>query len=856
MAFRSAVVAVVAVVVPAIIMSSSDEERAGTSSKKKELKKKTIPRACDVCRRKKARCDASQMPGNRCSNCITYNVDCTFVEAAKKRGHTRAYVQGLESRLSQMETLFKQVFSGADSGISQRSQSDLIQATQSKPSSSSTPSDPGSVPAGGFGPGAMPHFLTDLPEPSEDEDEGPAQIDELALSFGEMHVTRRFIGKSSDINLMNSLLKNTPRPSELDEEHTPPREGPVIQKLQEYTPPEPWESVEPDPTPYMFPDAGLLIQLIDLYFEHVNIIQCVLHRQTFERDVLDGLHRRDQAFGDVVLLVCAIAARYCDDPRVIFEGSTSWHSSGWKWYRQVRFETNPLFMLPTLHHIQAYALASIFLWASSASQAGWAMAGLGIRRALEVGAHRTKMYKNVPRFEEELWKRAFWSLWMDDRMHATWSGRPCALQEDDFDLKFPVECDDEYWVHPDPSQGFKQPSYRPSRVSCFLWQLKLCHIMGFAIRTLYSNSRAKIMFGLVGPKWKEHILSELDTALEKWIDTVPEHIRWDPRRENKTFLVQSAYLHGMYCETKILAHRPFLPLSNTATPYQLHSLSVCTEAARSCADVYAELHKRMPGQAFPFSQLDAFSSAIILLLNLSHARRTGDFIDVKKETERVQTCVHSLRIASKRWNPADRFLSLLEKLAALNDVKVDFTMPSTTVHDVPAFPSTFAAPSSTFPVPFTSSVSEHFNAPRPAIARPSGVVTAPKQPPHAEAVQPMPVPDMFRVEALSGSSKGVMGWEMGPASEATIGSQATYGDAAERGGSEGGTDSQTLMGDAWMNLPPGYGFDQWFPYVSGMVAGPIASDSTTIAMSTDGQGWGPEQAAYSEAMMQQYSYPT
>lgn len=29
--------------------------------------------------------DGGQMPNNRCSNCIAYNLDCTYVEAAKVR---------------------------------------------------------------------------------------------------------------------------------------------------------------------------------------------------------------------------------------------------------------------------------------------------------------------------------------------------------------------------------------------------------------------------------------------------------------------------------------------------------------------------------------------------------------------------------------------------------------------------------------------------------------------------------------------------------------------------------------------------------------------------------------------------
>ncbi|PVF98021.1 hypothetical protein CPB86DRAFT_679266, partial [Serendipita vermifera] len=46
-------------------------------------KKRKIQRACDVCRRKKIRCDGPQQADGRCTNCITYSYECTYVEVAK-----------------------------------------------------------------------------------------------------------------------------------------------------------------------------------------------------------------------------------------------------------------------------------------------------------------------------------------------------------------------------------------------------------------------------------------------------------------------------------------------------------------------------------------------------------------------------------------------------------------------------------------------------------------------------------------------------------------------------------------------------------------------------------------------------
>ena len=35
---------------------------------------------------------------------------------------------------------------------------------------------------------------------------------------------------------------------------------------------------------------------------------------------------------------------------------------------------------------------------------------MGIRAAVDVGAHRKHMYGSIPTFEEELWLRAFWCV--------------------------------------------------------------------------------------------------------------------------------------------------------------------------------------------------------------------------------------------------------------------------------------------------------------------------------------------------------------------------------------------------------------------------------------------------------------
>ncbi len=39
----------------------------------------------------------------------------------------------------------------------------------------------------------------------------------------------------------------------------------------------------------------------------------------------------------------------------------------------------------------------------------------------------------------------------------------------------------------------------------------------------YSINKSKILLGFVGQQWEQHIVAELDSALNKWVDSIPDH---------------------------------------------------------------------------------------------------------------------------------------------------------------------------------------------------------------------------------------------------------------------------------------------------------------------------------------------
>ncbi|KAF8994383.1 fungal-specific transcription factor domain-containing protein [Cyathus striatus] len=400
---------------------------------------------------------------------------------------------------------------------------------------------------------------------------------------------------------------------------------------------------------YTFPPSGLIPKLIDAYFEHVNLFYPLLHRPTFDRNVKDGLHLRDEGFGGVLLLVCAVGSRYMEqiDEQALTE-SDSRLSVGWKWYNQVQVVKQCLLDPPTLYDLQSYSLAVHFLSGCYSPQAVWILTGFGIRLAQDVGAHRRRVPMEILTVEDELWKRAFWVLVVLDRMISMGIGRPCAIFDDHFDVDMPIECDDEYWEDPDPMQRFKQPESIPSTVATFNQLLRLYKIMAFAMNTIYSIKTK--LWDFILQEWEQHIVAALDSALNNWISSLPEYLRWDPNRMDDRFFKLSGSLITCFYYVQILIHRPYIGVKGEPSPLSLSSLAICTSAARSCSLVLEQQMKRNT-VVYPYMQISAVIAGVVLLLNIWGGKKSGVTAE-PKAMRQVEICMDVLKRAEDRWRSA------------------------------------------------------------------------------------------------------------------------------------------------------------------------------------------------------------
>ncbi|KAI9315334.1 hypothetical protein BX666DRAFT_1817538, partial [Dichotomocladium elegans] len=62
--------------------------------------RKRLAQACDICRRKKVKCDGIKPT---CTNCHKSGRECTYNPVVKKRGPRQGYIEMLEKRLDKME---------------------------------------------------------------------------------------------------------------------------------------------------------------------------------------------------------------------------------------------------------------------------------------------------------------------------------------------------------------------------------------------------------------------------------------------------------------------------------------------------------------------------------------------------------------------------------------------------------------------------------------------------------------------------------------------------------------------------------------------------------------------------------
>ncbi|KAJ6541602.1 fungal-specific transcription factor domain-containing protein [Mycena capillaripes] len=665
-------------------------------------KRRRVQNSCDVCKRRKIRCDSAEMPGNRCTNCLTSHIECTHarlslkgveIPGAPSRQSLKTGQEHVATILStstvyvppnDFNAVHRILLVVAQYARSLEEKLAALQPQTPVPILKSRSQTPSSIEDRRFSEDGVlvvqSHGRVPIREAfgavTRDERGSWGHYDDTLEKLGVSPPAEaarrgdRFYGKSSSIQFIKSAMKHV-------HENTSYVAG--VQRAEFWTA-QPWESLAVEEPHQIFPENDLLKSLIKIYFEQINPILGILHFPSFHQSILDGLHFRDREFGGLVLIVCSLASRHSDDPRVFLDGSSSEHSCGWKWFKQVRPLRASFSPEPSLYELQTIFLSAIYLCGTSTPEEGWLLVGLGIRFAQGAGAHHRNGYSKMDALTAELYKRVFWVLVVSDTIMSSFKGRPSITKPADFDLDLPVGLDDEYWGIPDAVQ----PSGKPSSWAFTPVFMQLMEIFGRIQGAVYPVN---------GKIYSDEVIVELDSALNKWIDTIPEHLRWDPNQRNQIFLDQSAVLYSTYYHAQILIHRPFIPApgkesrSNVGDTSLLSfdtethilkisfpSLAICANAARSCGHVLDVQSRRSRGllhypslmvtrhpsttlQWLTGMQTALFDSAVVLLVNvwaIGGGRKSQTEEDFTRATADAENCVRVLHLYERRWRLAGR----------------------------------------------------------------------------------------------------------------------------------------------------------------------------------------------------------
>ncbi|KIY71141.1 hypothetical protein CYLTODRAFT_419143 [Cylindrobasidium torrendii FP15055 ss-10] len=604
-------------------------------------KKRRLQGSCDSCKARKTRCDSATRPGLKCSNCANLGIECTHVAAmSRKNGgipinliataveDSGSVKHQLSSILSHdytppsdpkaVDTLLKSLAQYAKQleGRLERAELRLSRMCNTTPSSSTT-SDP--------------------PDPAN-----------IGIPMGDLLLdarSRRF-GRSRDAKHIDAALNLK---EQLDPTHRFRR--PEFW----YAPEHPWEYLQVvEPPGLRFPSPDLLNELVAIFLRNLNRHVHLIHGPSFVRQIATGYHYVSHAFGSVVLAVCAIAARYSDDPRV-----GNGHHKGWNYYSQLKAVHTGQYLEADdfLFNLQLFPLMVLYAYSLLLPEQCWLLTGMGVRLAQAGNVHRKRTSDKPWTANDEMLKRAWWCLVILDTYVSSFDGRTRMTSFEEFDVDFPLEVDDEYWPGEplaEPQQPWRQPANTHSRVSGWVCHLKLLEIYSFGLTTIYNIRRAPLWDSIGCPAWNRNVVDVLDASVNKWLDNIPEHLRWDPHAPDPVALV----LRCTYDWVIIQIHRPFKK--------DLSSTAACVTAARSLAHALAAYSKVLPQFPLPTAFGWLTFSSVVLLLNIARDKQSGktgsgrDVDDINKNMELLATNEGTWQVAGRYHDIIREVFDLLQ----------------------------------------------------------------------------------------------------------------------------------------------------------------------------------------------------
>ncbi|EIW62469.1 uncharacterized protein TRAVEDRAFT_160349 [Trametes versicolor FP-101664 SS1] len=99
---------------PELGEKSDEESAAPGASGAGQGKTQRSAKACDRCRKSKSKCEPSPTDGEPCKSCAAIGAECAYTAPSFRRGPPKGYIQALEHRLHQVESVLAAIMTSTD----------------------------------------------------------------------------------------------------------------------------------------------------------------------------------------------------------------------------------------------------------------------------------------------------------------------------------------------------------------------------------------------------------------------------------------------------------------------------------------------------------------------------------------------------------------------------------------------------------------------------------------------------------------------------------------------------------------------------------------------------------------------
>ncbi|CAJ0553605.1 Ff.00g121170.m01.CDS01 [Fusarium sp. VM40] len=589
-------------------------------------KRRRIARACDMCRKKKIKCDG-KMPS--CTHCINYKTECVFTQVEKKRAPPKGakYIEGLENRLNRMEHLLR--LSGllddedGDLGALEKKLMERQQKSR-QPSMAivSGPNSPShSVPSAADGNVMTPQSSLTSPNSIVKDDKrksttpAPAttpstaqapttngeeanpedQVEVEALSemmcslvtnnFGET----RYIGSSSGFSIFS--------PKGVSWVNGKTGDDSFQRTISEISVDDhKWTNWKPEVFGDLFqrpifrplPSKTEALSLLQDYFDNFNCIFPLFHQPTFMH-LVQLQYSSDPYQGSgwwaSLNIALAIAHRLRVMSNLVPQDEDD---KAWGYLKNAIGVFPELTMRNTdLLSVQALLGMALFLQGTPNPQPTFLLVAAAMRLAQSIGLHKRGTGFNLNPIEIEQRKRVFWIAYMLDKDLCLRAGRPPAQDDDDMNVELPD-------ADPADNIGNIPLADGKGKMNLFRVMCEFATIESEVYKRLYSVQATKQSDGEL-----LNTIGELDRKLEEWKDSIPIDYRpeHDINASHTPLILHVVMLHLTYYNCLTTIHRMSVHhgfwtsrLANYAiqglnarplNPRVFSSAALCTAAARA-----------------------------------------------------------------------------------------------------------------------------------------------------------------------------------------------------------------------------------------------------------------------------------